>query len=185
MAGKADLTNIKHIHKRFGTIRKLKNYPTLSSWKFMLLRNFKLGFRYIEILNQVNYSKNKAIETLEKQFGWQNYGGKHYESVFTKFYQAYYLPTKFGYDKRRVHLSAQIRNSEISRAEAINALENPPLSEAEFQDEKTYVLKKLGFSEAEFDEIMKAPAREHTDYPSDEKWRQLWLSFKKRIKKQA
>ncbi len=180
---KQDLTNIKHIHQQFGSIRRLKHYPTLSSWKFMLLRNFKLGFRYIEILNQVNYSKNKAISTLSEQFGWQNYGGKHYESVFTKFYQAYYLPEKFGFDKRKVHLSAQIRNGEIAREEAINVLSQPPVSGPEFEEEKAYVLKKLGFSEKEFDDIMSSPVREHTYYPSDEKWRQLWLSFKKRVKK--
>lgn len=178
---KQDLTNIRHIHKTFGSISRIKNYPTLNSLSFMLLRKLKMGFRYIEILNQVNYSKKMAIDTLAAEFNWQNYGGKHYESVFTKFYQAYYLPRKFGYDKRRVHLSAQIRNKEISREEAIQELAAPAVDDTTFQNEKIYVLKKLGFTEQEFDAIMQAPPKEHTFYKSDENLRRKWQSFRKRI----
>ncbi len=182
---KQDLTNILDIHGKFGDARRLKDYPTLSSWKFKLLRSFKLGFRYIEILNLVNYSKKNAIETLTREFGWQNYGGKHYESTFTKFYQAYYLPKKFGYDKRRVHLSAQIRNSEINRDEAVVELSKPPVDEHDFKEEKLYVLKKLGFSEEEFDHIMQSAPKQHLDYKSDEKLRKKWERFKRTILKKS
>ncbi|MCZ8216666.1 MAG: N-acetyl sugar amidotransferase, partial [Cyclobacteriaceae bacterium] len=91
---KQDLTNIKSIQKQFGT-RKIKDFPTLNSVQFQFIKMFKLGGNYIEILNHINYSKSRAMETLIKEYEWSYYGGKHYESTFTKFYQAYVLPTKF------------------------------------------------------------------------------------------
>lgn len=176
---KQDLKNIRHIHKLFGSIKNLKNYPTMNSFKFLLFKKLNLGFSFIEILNYINYSKNSAIETLMKEFDWQNYGGKHYESSFTKFYQAYYLPKKFGYDKRRVHLSAQIRNKEINRDQALSELLHPPVNESEFSNEMKYVLKKLGFSQEEFDQIMSEPPKQHLDYKSDERIRRMWQKIQK------
>lgn len=170
---KQDLRNIKHIHSLFGEISQIKNYPTLNSFRYVFLRKFKVIFSYVEILNKINYSKKEAVETLIREFGWENYGGKHYESVFTKFYQAYYLPKKFGYDKRRVHLSAQIRNYEITREYAVQELLNPPVDDLTFQDEKSYVLKKLGFTESEFDEIMHAKPKGHLYYKSDEDFKKF------------
>ena len=95
----------------------------------------------IRILDKIAYSKTQAINTLQEQFGWQYYGGKHYESVFTKFYQSYILPEKFNVDKRKVHLSSLIRNGEISRSEALKDLEKPLYEAAALAEEKDYVLK--------------------------------------------
>ncbi|MFZ5972404.1 MAG: N-acetyl sugar amidotransferase [Bacteroidota bacterium] len=179
---KQDLTNIRGIQKKFGT-RKIKDFPTLNSVQFQLIKMFGLGGNYIEILNHINYSKSMAMDVLQKEYGWVYYGGKHYESTFTKFYQAYVLPVKFGYDKRKVHLSALIRNGEITREQGLAELAKPAYDPQELRIDKEYVLKKLGFSEAEFDQIMAAPPKSHLDYPSDEWIFNIWRKLKPVLKK--
>jgi hypothetical protein len=162
---KQDLRNIKAIHKRFGGV-KLNSFPTLSTWRWIVQRHLR-RFVFVEILNMVNYRKLEAMAQLTSELGWRYYGGKHYESVFTKFYQAYVLPTKFGIDKRKAHLSSLVRNGELRRDEALAELAKPLYDPAELRQEKEYVLKKLDFSEQEFERIMALPVRSHLDYPSD------------------
>ena len=125
------------------------------------------------------------MDILSFELGWQYYGGKHYESIFTKFYQAHILPEKFGVDKRRAHLSSLIRNNEMSRDEALLELEKPPYDPKELEHDKKLVLEKLGFSETEFEEIMKLPARSHSDFPSDKKAINLFIPFLPIVKKIA
>jgi len=174
---KQDLKNIKSIHRLFGT-RKLKEFPTMGSLKFLMSLKLGWGGTYVELLNNINYNKEAAMETLKKEFGWEYYGGKHYESVFTKFYQAYILPTKFNVDKRKVHFSALIHNHEISREEALIELSQPIYEPIALINEKDFVLKKLGFTENEFDQLMKEAPKAHTYYGSDEKM----IKFLKRIR---
>lgn len=181
---KQDLTNIKAIQKRFGT-KPIKEFPTLSSIELQMIKMFGWGGVYIELLNHINYSKKRALEILINEYGWEYYGGKHYESTFTKFYQAFVLPEKFGYDKRKVHLSALIRNHEITRDEALRELEKPPYNENELKIDKEYVLKKLGFTEEEFDKMMKEKPKKHLDYPSDEWVFNIWRKFKPHFVKQS
>jgi N-acetyl sugar amidotransferase len=180
---KQDLTNIKAIQKQFGT-KPLKEFPTLSSIEFQFIKMFGWGGIYIEILNHINYSKKKALDVLVKEYGWEYYGGKHYESTFTKFYQAYVLPQKFTYDKRKVHLSALIRNGELKRDEALKELDKPAYDPEELKIDKTYVLKKLGFNETEFDKMMMEKPKEHLHYPSDEWVFKIWRKFKPHLVKQ-
>ena len=163
---KADFRNIRAIHRRYGTVN-LSSFPCLPTWRWLMIRYLGIGFDYVELLDHVRYRKLDAIAELEQAVGWQYYGGKHYESAFTKFYQAYILPTKFGIDKRRAHLSSLIRNGEITRDEALNELGQPLYDPAQLADDRAYVLKKLGLSEQEFDAIMRAPVRAHDDYASD------------------
>jgi N-acetyl sugar amidotransferase len=164
---KGDWTNIKAIHKRFGAV-PLKTFPHLTRLRALRIQTFGRGVEFIEPLNLVPYRRDEAAATLTREYGWREYGGKHHESVFTRFYQSYILPTKFGVDKRRVHLSDRIRNGELTREQALEALAQPwyPSPEA-LANERTFVLKKLGFSDAEFDEIMAAPVRRHDEFPSD------------------
>lgn len=152
----------------------------MNSVKFQLSKAFGLGGTYIEILNNINYSKVKAMEVLKKEFGWEYYGGKHYESIFTKFYQAYILPHKFNFDKRKVHLSAQIRNGEITREEALEELSKSSYDSTQLRIDKQFVLKKLGFSEAEFDTMMSAPPKSHLDYASDEWIFNIWRKIRRK-----
>lgn len=165
---KMDWKNIKSIHDKFGTV-KLKTYPHMSGLRWALISRFSFGGVFLEILNKVNYSKAKAISEL-KQIGWQEYGGKHYESIITKFYQAYILPKKFNVDKRIFHLSALIRNNEISRDEALTVISKPTYEIEDFSFEREYFLKKLGFTEEEFNKYIESPAIGHMYYGSDRKF---------------
>ena len=176
---KRDTRNIKSIHKRFGT-RPIQSFPIVGLGKWFLIKYAGIPFRHIEILNLINYRKDKAMQILTEKLGWRYYGGKHYESIFTKFYQAYILPQKFRIDKRKVHLSALIRNSEISREDALTELEKPLYDTLELKNDKEYFLKKLQFTEAEFDEIMQQPPLPHDSYPSNIRWIKL-LQFLKRF----
>ncbi|WP_420963294.1 N-acetyl sugar amidotransferase [Brucella sp. IR073] len=161
---KFDLRNLKAIHGRFGSV-PISNYPTISIWK-MAWYYYVHGPKAVSLLNYIPYRKDEAMAVLEKELGWAYYGGKHYESVFTKFYQAYILPRKFGVDKRRIHLSDLIMNGEVTREEALAELSRPLLEAQEAEELREYVCKKLGFSEAEFQEYMTAPPVSHFDFPS-------------------
>lgn len=179
---KQDVLNIKDIQKKFGT-RKIKSYKYISDFKWEFIRRTGLGLKVVQPLNNVNYRKFDAMEILKKEVGWEYYGGKHYESVFTKFYQAYYLPEKFNIDKRKVHLSSLILNEEITREDALIELQQPLYTESDLRKDKAYVLKKLGFSFEEWDNIMETPPRLHTDYDSNAKYRGFAESVYGKIKK--
>lgn len=161
---KFDLLNLKSIHKRYGTI-PISHFPTISIWK-MGWNHYISGPEAVSLLNYIPYRKDRAMEEMKAELGWQYYGGKHYESVFTKFYQAYILPRKFGVDKRRTHLSDLIMNGEISRDEALDQLSRPILEPREAAELQEYVCKKLGFTEEEFEDYMKRPPVSHFAYPS-------------------
>lgn len=175
---KSDYTNIKDIHSKFGSV-KIKSFPSMTK----LQRLFFLkttSFEDVKILNEINYNKTEAMKTLEKEFDWQYYGGKHYESVFTKFYQAFILPTKFNIDKRKTHTSCQIRNEEVTRDEALEELKQPLYTEFDLRNDKSYVLKKLGFKDDEFDVIMQEKPKAHTFYKTDKNrlYRQIYRMVK-------
>jgi hypothetical protein len=121
--------------------------------KYLLLR----GVRWVPILNYIPYVKADAKKILIDELGWRDYGGKHYESIFTRFFHAYYLPNKFGYDLRKSYLSALICSGQITREEALDELRNPPAKEEMLVNDKEYVMKKLGLSVEEFEAIIKAP----------------------------
>lgn len=176
---KRDTKNIKSIHKLFGT-RPIRSFPMVGLGRWFLIKYIGIPFQHIEILDLINYRKDKAMQLLTEKLGWQYYGGKHYESIFTKFYQAYILPQKFRIDKRKVHLSALIRNGEISREDALADLKKLLYDPIELRNDKEYFLKKLEFTEAEFDEIMRQSPKPHDFYPSNIRLIKL-LQFLKRM----
>jgi N-acetyl sugar amidotransferase len=173
---KSDLRNLKAIHQRFGTT-PLKSFPTLSIWQMAYYRYLR-GIHSVSLLNYVPYRKADAMQAMERELGWKYYGGKHYESQFTKFYQAHILPVKFGVDKRRCHLSNLILNGEMTRDEALKALEAPLYDASELERDRTYVLKKLGFTRAEFDEYLAAPPIAHDHYPSHARFAERLLKLR-------
>jgi N-acetyl sugar amidotransferase len=179
---KFDHRNIQDIQNKFGT-RKIKTFPIIRSWQFQLIKMFGLGGQFVEPLNMINYRKTDAMQLLKDEYGWEYYGGKHYESVFTKFYQAYVLPVKFGIDKRKAHLSSLIRNQEITREEALAELEKPLYQTVELKREKEYILKKLGFTEKEFDAMMNEAPKSHLDYKSDDWMFKVWNQVRGNAKK--
>jgi N-acetyl sugar amidotransferase len=163
---KLDWSNIRAIHDAYGNV-PLRTFPHVSMVRSRLRRMFGLGVRTVRLLNLVNYRRDDAAATLAREFGWREYGGKHHESAFTKFYQGAILPRKFGIDKRRVHLSDQVRNGELTRGDALAIVAEPLYFPEELRAESEYVRKKLGFDEAEWDAIMAAPPKSHLDYASD------------------
>jgi len=120
--------------------------------------------KFIPILNYLDYNRDQAISFLESEFGWRNYGRKHGESTFTRFFQEYYLPEKFGIDKRRMHLYSMICAGHITRDEAMATLEKHMYTEKELENDIEFVSKKLGFSIKEFEKIIQAKPKLHSDY---------------------
>ena len=162
--GVSDWMYIDGIHKKFGT-RKLTNYP---HFRFLDEFYWKVfcGIRVFPILDFVPYNKAEALDVLQNVLGWQYYGGKHYESIYTRFFQGYILPKKFNIDKRRAHLSSLIRSGQTTREEALEEMSTPTYPEDMQRDDREYVIKKLGLTEKEFDEIMAAPVKSYRDYPN-------------------
>ena len=176
---KFDLRNLRAIQSRFGTM-KIKNYPTISVWR-MAFNHYILGFKSISLLNYMPYKKEDAMKLLEEKLGWQYYGGKHWESTFTKFYQSYLLPVKFGVDKRKCHLSDMIMNEELSREDAYGELQAPLYNKVSLELDTEYVCKKLGFSKDEFGEYMSTKEVSHYTYPSYAKLAHRLVKIHKRI----
>ena len=160
---KMDVTNIKAIHKRFGEMT-MKSFPTMNTLSWLIMRKLRIGGIFEEPLNIVNYRKSDAMTQLKSTFEWEYYGGKHYESTFTKFYQAYILPTKFGIDKRRAHLSSLIVSKQLLREDAIIELNKPAYNQEQFAVDYDFVIKKLGFTKDEFELLMDEKPISHTYY---------------------
>lgn len=161
---KRDHIHIRAINQRFGNI-PLKTYPLLTSWL-----KFSVEWRRIKsvaLLNYMDYDKEAVKRTIIEELGWRDYGGKHYESIFTRFYQGYILPRKFGIDKRKAHLSNLICSKQISREAAIAELNNPAYPPDLFAEDYQFVLKKFNLTAKEFEQLMQAPIKRHDDYPID------------------
>lgn len=158
---KMDYINLKDIHKRFGTM-KLKNYPLVDSAFRKKINNADI--QVFRLLNNVPYNKIEVEDLLVNELGWRPYGGKHYESVFTRFYQGYILPKKFGIDKRKAHLSNLICSGQMTKEDAKKILAIPDYSDDLQKEDKEYVLKKLGFSDEYFDDYMAKPEVPHRHY---------------------
>lgn len=138
------------------------------------------SIRWIPFLNYYPYNKFEALETLKSEVGYRPYPYKHYESVFTRFYQAYILPMKFGYDKRRVHLSTLVASGQMSREEAIQTLETSPYPDpAQEEQDRLFVMKKLGFTEQSFQQYMQERGIPHEEYGSEVKFYQLLMKIYK------
>lgn len=160
-----DLRQLKAIHRRFGTV-PLHSMPTIGLPQY-LNDVFIRGIRQIPLLNYTDYRRDDWKQRLTDEFGWRDYGGKHYESVWTRFFQGFYLPARFGFDKRRSHLSTLICSGQLTREDALRAIESPPYpDERLLREDRVFVLKKLRLSETEFAELIASPPRRATDYPS-------------------
>jgi N-acetyl sugar amidotransferase len=163
---KRDSRNIRRIHRRFGSV-PIKTHPLLSTLGHMWYELAR-GIRWISFLDYFPYNKFVALDTLQKELGYKPYPYKHYESVFTRFYQAYILPRKFGYDKRRVHLATLVASGQMSRQEALDLLEQPPYADPKQEEQdRLFLLKKLGFTEQSFAQYMREPAVPHAAYGSE------------------
>lgn len=162
--GHSDWKYIKSIHKLFGS-KKLDVYPKYTIWD-LFRWTFIKKIKVVSILNYVNYNRADVMNILENKLDWVYYGGKHYESIYTRFFQGYILPNKFKIDKRRGHLSDLIRSGQLTREEALEELKLPIYDLGMLRQDKIFVLKKFGLSEEQFENLMSLPRKSYKDYPN-------------------
>lgn len=159
----SDLMNLKDIHKKYGTI-PLKSYPTSDIFTFKLYYRYVKGIQVVKPLNHVPYIKEEAMDELVERFGWQKYAHKHHESRFTRFYEGYWLPTKFGFDKRRAHFSSLILTNQLSRDDALHKIEQPAYPRDEMAQDMEYIANKLGITVTELEGYRDGPNRSYRDF---------------------
>lgn len=162
----SDLRQLKAIHRQFGT-RPLRKFPLAGIFKFKIYYRFFKGVQVVKLLNYVPFFKEKAMQELVDKFGWQKYAHKHYESRFTRFYEGFWLPTKFGYDKRRAHFSSLILTGQMKREDALEKISqsayDPETSAQDFE----YIATKLGISVEDLGALLKSPNKTFKDYSNN------------------
>ena len=177
---KFDKRNIKSIVKQFGDY-KIESFPIIGivGWLF---QEFIARRKWASILDFIDYDKKNVLSVLTQEYGYKPYPYKHYESIFTRFYQGYLLPEKFGFDKRRVHFSTLIISELMSRDEALKNLEIKYAypSMMEMERDKDYFLKKMQWSESQLEEYLTRPPISHLSYPSDKKLYDFLLKIYRR-----
>ena len=175
---KYDKRNIKALAKRNG-LKGFKTFPTIGTSEFVW-NHFVKRIRWNSFLDYLNYNKFHALDELEKNYGYKRYVSKHYESIFTRFYQGYILPKKFGVDKRKIHLATLVVSQQISRDEALSMLEQTPYSSnVEIETDITYFLKKMRWSRKQLDEYLARPEILHSNYSTEKPIWDYLLAFYK------
>ncbi|MEE9385363.1 MAG: N-acetyl sugar amidotransferase [Nannocystaceae bacterium] len=159
----SDLVQLRDIHRRFGT-RPLKQFPLANVLKYKLYYRYFRGVRVVKPLDHVHYVKSDAMRLLTDEYGRQPYPQKHFESRFTKFYEAFWQPTKFGIDKRRVQFSSLILTQQMTREDALTAMLDPAYDPLAIEEDFEYISTKLGISPTELQSYLDAPNRTHLDY---------------------
>jgi N-acetyl sugar amidotransferase len=173
---KFDNRNLQDIHRKFGKVR-LRDFPTFGRFERFYYQHI-LGIETAPLLNYTSYVKRDVKAFISEELGWRDYGGKHYESIFTRFYQGYVLPKKFKVDKRKAHWSALICSGQASKTEALEDLKNEPYDPQLQKQDLVYVAKKLDFTEEEFKQIMSQPPVPHTFYATETAEDLTWKLFK-------
>ena len=166
---------LKAVHEKFGKV-KMKTFPNLTIWE-ELYYNFVKGIRFVHPLYYVEYNVEGVKKLLKKELGWKPYPAKHFESVYTRFIQSYLLPKKFNIDKRKIHFSALIRSGQMTREEALKRIKKPPFSPKKMEEDRKYVIKKLGLTQEEFERIMRLPPKSFLDYPNNFRLKRLLVKI--------
>jgi N-acetyl sugar amidotransferase len=163
-----DKTLLNDIHKKFGK-RKLETFPVVDILTYKLIYRYIYGMQVIKPLNLVPYIKKDAEKLLEEKFGWQKFQHKHHESRFTRFYEDFWMPQKFGYHKRRAHFSSLILTGQMTRDEALERISKPEMDEEFLKQEFEFVANKLDLTVEELDAIFKGENKTYKDY-SNKRW---------------
>ena len=158
-----DMRFVKDIHRRFGQ-KPLRTFPTADIFKYKLYYRYIKGIKVVRPLNYLPYIKEDAIHELSERFGWQAYAQKHHESRFTRFVECYWLPRKFGFERRKAHLSSLILSKQMTREEAIERVKTPELDEQTMIQDFEYVAKKLDLSVDEFQALFDGENKTYRDY---------------------
>lgn len=163
-----DMAQIRDIHRKFGTI-PLKDYPFSSILRHKFYLRYIKDIQVIKPLNYMPYIKDEAMNFLKETYGWQPYPQKHFESRFTRFYEGYWLPKKFGYDTRKVQYSSLILTKQMTREDALEKLKYPAIDEETAAHDFEYIATKLGITVAELQSYMDAANKTYKDYKNQEK----------------
>ena len=159
----SDLRQLKDIHRQFGT-RPLKTFPLADIFTYKLYYRFIKGVKVVKPLNFVPFRKEEAMQELVDKYGWQKYAHKHYESRFTRFCEGYWLPIKFGYDKRRAHFSSLILTGQLTRDHALRRIAEPAYDEKNVAQDFEYIATKLDLTVPELRALMAGPNKSYADY---------------------
>lgn len=163
---KFDKRHIKSLGKR-GGVTRLDTFPSIGTLQFIWYE-FLLNIHWTPFLDYFDFNKNLAMETLKNEYGYKPYPYKHYESIFTRFYQGYILPNKFYVDKRRLHLSTLVASGQMERIEALKDLEGIPYPTTQsLEDDRKYFLKKMGWRNDELEQYIAKPCVQHSEYPTE------------------
>jgi len=161
-----DGEHVRAIHNQFGK-KALNTFPVLSFYeycRFFLDVNALRQIHALTPLDLLQYDIFQAKQILHDQYDWQDYGKKHCESRFTKYFQGYFLPTRFGFDKRKAHLSSLIVSGLLSREDACAEFANPPYQPEELANDTSYICTRLGYTSDEWIQLLSAPVHSHQDY---------------------
>lgn len=174
-----DYYHILDVHRKFGRA-KLTRFPLMTLFDQAIYYRLYFPLHKHRFLYYLNYNSNNIKNFITDTLGWRDYGGKHFESRFTKFFQSYYLPQKFGFDKRRAHLSNLVVSGQISRHEALLEIEKPSFDPAAISEDIDFLCRKLDISKEEWSDIMTKPNRSHNEFDSDSKsrWQKIWRWLK-------
>jgi N-acetyl sugar amidotransferase len=156
----------KGLHERYGTI-PLEKFPILDVFEYKLYYQYIQGMKVIKPLNNFPFLKVEAEKLLESRYGWHKFKHKHHESRFTRFYEDFWLPRKFGFEKRRAHFSSLILTGQMTREDAISRISKPELDEQTLSSEFEYVANKLDWSKDEFQKIFDGKNKTYLDYPNN------------------
>ena len=162
-----DMVHIHDIIRRFGTV-EMKTYPFSSVFRHKFYLRWIRGIKVVRPLNFRPYIKSTALELLEREYGWKPYPQKHFESRFTRFYESYWLPERFGFDTRRVQFSSLILTGQMTRNEAIAKLANPSYDPATIDQEFEYIATKLGISVDELNSYFTMDRKFYWDFRNQE-----------------
>jgi N-acetyl sugar amidotransferase len=163
-----DMRFVNDIHNRFGQI-PLQTFPTSNIFTYKLYYRYIKGIRVVRPLNYISYIKEKAIRELSDRFGWQSYAQKHHESRFTRFVECYWLPKKFGFERRKAHLSSLVLTNQMTREEALERVATPEIDEQTMVQDFEYVAKKLDLTVTEFRKLFEGENKTYRDYKNSMK----------------
>jgi len=163
--GHSDWRYIKAVQRRFGT-RPLRSYPHYSLGRIPYY-NLARRVRILSLLNYIDFDKETAQGIIKAELGWRDYGAKHHESIYTRFFHGYVMPNKFGYDKRYEHLCDLVRSGQLTRHEAVAEIGREPYPREQQEQDVEYVCKKLRLERSEFDQIMLQEPKSFRDYPNN------------------
>lgn len=175
-----DMAQIRDIVRQFGMV-PMKTYPFSSILRHKFFLRYVKGVTVVKPLNYRPYIKSEALKLLENEYGWKPYPQKHFESRFTKFYEGYWLPERFGFDTRRVQYSSLILTGQMARDEAINLLKRPAYDPSTIQDEFDYIANKLEISREELNGYFTMPKKFYWDYKNQERMFNLGARLLKAI----